>query len=73
MPESGISLLYAFCADAKQKNKKDHTLCVVTLDKNYFFQASDDKEMWKWINAIGEATNYCTPREAVDFKRVSYP
>jgi hypothetical protein len=40
---------------------------------SYFYQAPNDKEMWKWITAIGEVINVCTPRESVDFKLVPYP
>ena len=72
-PEAGILLTYASCTDSKHKDKKEHTLCVVTLDTNHFFQATDNTELWKWITAIGEAIQACTPREHVDFKTIAYP
>jgi hypothetical protein len=31
-PESGISLTYTTCTDAKVKGKKPHTFCISTLD-----------------------------------------
>ncbi len=39
----------------------------------YFIQAGSFQEMKDWMSAIQSAINKCTPREDVDYQRVTYP
>ncbi|XP_069622966.1 pleckstrin homology domain-containing family A member 2 isoform X1 [Ranitomeya imitator] len=49
-------------APAKQKSKLTHCFVINALSQRYFFQASDQKDLQGWVDALNAASKITVPR-----------